>query len=296
MTTRHILAAALTCWLATPALAQNATGTGTGIGVSGSNSQSGAAANNAGIGNSTAVGTGVSRADSLSASGAAATGNQVNISSPANTNSNVNSTVSGTTTSNVNQTVSGSTTSNVNTRVSGTSTVKTNPSLAIGLAAAGLETCLGSASAGLSLAGFGLTGGSTYTDEGCQARLDSRTLWSYGLKQAAVWRMCLRPHVYESMPDICEMNRPGAMRAGLPVRALMSAEGSAGAMRVIDGRDGVEKDCLNYNSAKQKCYHWAGERSTARRVAAITPSKTLPKPKPVAPKSPPTEPAAAPKT
>jgi hypothetical protein len=72
--------------------------------------------------------------------------------------------------------------------------------------------------------------------------------------------------------------RPAAY--GLPVRALMSADGS-GAMRVIDGRDGVEKDCLNYSSAKQKCFQWAGERPR-QRTAAITPAKNLPKPKPAA--------------
>jgi len=258
-------AAALTCLLATPLYAQTATGTG--VGISGSNSQSGAASqsNNAGIGNSTATGTGISGADSRSASGAIAAGNQVNIAAaPAN------------------QAV----TSNVHSRVSGSTTVKTNPSLAMGLAAAGLETCLGSASGGLSLAGFGAVGGSTYTDEGCQARLDSRTLWSYGLKGAAVARLCARAEMWRSMPIECERYWPpgvplpagivvGAQPAayGLPVRALMSAEGS-GAMRVIDGRDGIEKDCLNYSSAKQKCFHWAGERPR-QRTAAVTPTKRL---------------------
>ena len=124
----------------------------------------------------------------------------------------------------------------------------------------------------MSLAGFGAVGGSTYTDEGCQARLDSRTLWSYGLKGAAVARLCARAEMWRSMPIECERYWPpgvplpagivvGAQPAayGLPVRALMSAEGS-GAIRVIDGRDGIEKDCLNYSSTKQKCYQWAGER------------------------------------
>jgi hypothetical protein len=261
-------AAALTCLLATPLYAQTATGTG--VGISGSNSQSGAASqsNNAGIGNSTATGTGISGADSRSASGALAAGNQVNIAAaPAN------------------QTV----TSNVNSRISGSTTVKTNPSLAMGLAAAGLETCLGSASGGLSLAGFGAVGGSTYTDEGCQARLDSRTLWSYGLKGAAVARLCARAEMWRSMPAECERYWPpgvplpaGIVVAGPRANIMMATGGDgSGAMRVIDGRDGIEKDCLNYSAAKQKCFQWAGERPR-QRTAAITPAKNLPKPKPAA--------------
>lgn len=265
---RLMTATALACLIASPALAQSATGTG--IGVSGSNSESAAQSNNAGIGNSnaTGVGTGVATSGSTSASGALAAGNQVNISSPAT------------------QTI------NSNSRVSGSTTVKTNPSLALGLAAAGLETCLGSASGGLSLAGFGAVGGSTYTDEGCQARLDSRTLWSYGLKGAAVARLCSRADMWRAMPLECERYWPpgvpypaGIVAAapaqyGLPVRALMSADAGGGSIRVIDGRDGVEKDCLNYSTTKQKCYQWSGEplHRSMVRTATVTPRANVQKP------------------
>ena len=58
-------------------------------------------------------------------------------------------------------------------------TVKNVPSVvAPGLAAAGLETCLGSVSGGGALLGPRLSFGTTIPDPGCAARLDARTLWS----------------------------------------------------------------------------------------------------------------------
>src|SRR5215831_9435016 len=71
--------------------------------------------------------------------------------------------------------------------VSGTQTLKNVPTaFAPGLAAAGLETCLGSVSGGGAFVGTGFSFGTTIPDPGCAARLDARTLWSMGLKKAAV--------------------------------------------------------------------------------------------------------------
>ena len=64
--------------------------------------------------------------------------------------------------------------------------------VAPGLAAAGLETCLGSVSGGGAFVGTGFSFGTTIPDPGCAARLDARTLWSMGLKKAAVARLCLK--------------------------------------------------------------------------------------------------------
>jgi hypothetical protein len=283
MKTKLLAATAVACLMSMPALAQ--TTTATGVGVSEANSQSGALA---------------------IAGGGAANGNTLNVTSPANTTATVTSTVSGTTTQ------------NVNSRVSGTSTLKTAPSMvAPGLAAAGLETCLGSASGTVSAIGFGIGGGSTYADEGCQARLDSRTLFAYGLKEAAVARLCQRAQVWNSMPQVCERYWP----AGMPVPqgvvviapgANMTMSVNGGAVRVINGKTGVEQDCLNYSATKQKCYQWAGEpiHRSMVRTAAVKPTEQMPqrivvKPKPKAPppvgfaapeapKAP--EPSAAPKS
>jgi hypothetical protein len=257
---KHLARTAFLCLLATTTItsAKAQTANGTGTAVSGSNSESGAIAIAGGGrgGNSSLV-----------------------INNPADTTSTVNQTVSGTTTSNINQ------------RVSGSQTVKSNPSMAMGLTAAGLETCLGSASGGLSLAGLGLMGGSTYTDEGCQARLDARTLASFGLKAAAVARLCARADIWRSMPDICQRYWPAsvALPYGIAVASpgnaraevTMSVDGNA--VRVVDGRDGVEKDCLSYNHTKQRCYHWAGEQPRRQKSASLTPANkpmpTMAKPK-----------------
>ena len=70
-----------------------------------------------------------------------------------------------------------------------------------GLAAAGVETCLGSASGGLSLMGGGLTFGSTKVDEGCTIRLLARQLYAFGLQKAAVALMCQDERVAIAMDD-----------------------------------------------------------------------------------------------
>ena len=81
-------------------------------------------------------------------------------------------------------------------------TVKNVPSIgAPGLTAAGLETCLGSVSGGGAFVGTGFSFGTTIPDPGCAARLDARTLWSMGLKKAAVARLCLNGDIYRAMPE-----------------------------------------------------------------------------------------------
>jgi len=285
---RHLAsAAALSCLLATPSYAQNTTAVGTGISGAEANSAAGAIAVNRGNGGNSSL----------------------TVNNPANTTATVNSNVSGATTSNIN--------SNGTTRVvsSGTTTVRTAPSMvAPGLAAAGLETCLGSASGTVSAIGFGIGGGSTYADEGCQARLDSRTLYAYGLKAAAVARLCQRVDIWRSMPDMCAQYWPvgqpypaGVYVAPAGVAITMSASSDAargGVIRVIDGRDGVEKDCLNYSHTARKCYHWLGDPPRGKRVANVeapqrikvkSKSQKPPKPEPQTEPAK-TEPAEAPNT
>jgi hypothetical protein len=207
----------------------------------------------------TATGTGTAVSGSQSASGAVAVSGSGNNSSSALT---------------INNPPQPSTTTQ-NVRTSGTSSIKTVPTaVSPALAAAGLETCLGSASGGVSALGFGVSGGSTMTDEGCQARLDSRTLWAMGLKGAAVARLCKRIDIYNSMPDICERYRP----VPAPTGVILDARGtSSGAIEVVDGRSGTTRLCDNYDAARQKCWQWTGEPSIRRkpRVAAMTPPKSV---------------------
>lgn len=84
-----------------------------------------------------------------------------------------------------------------------TSRVITTPTVvAPGLAAAGVETCLGSASGGLSLMGGGFTFGGTMVDEGCTIRLLARQLFAFGLKNAALALMCQDDRVAAAMDAV----------------------------------------------------------------------------------------------
>src|ERR1700733_4517362 len=88
----------------------------------------------------------------------------------------------------------------VNSPASTTNRLITTPTIAApGLAAAGVETCLGSAAGGLSLMGGGITFGATKVDEGCTLRLLSRTLFAFGFQKAALALMCQDQHVAVAM-------------------------------------------------------------------------------------------------
>lgn len=68
-----------------------------------------------------------------------------------------------------------------------------------GLAAAGVETCLGSTSGGVSLMGGGVTFGTTKVDDGCTIRLLARQLFAFGFQKAAVALMCQDERVAVAM-------------------------------------------------------------------------------------------------
>lgn len=71
--------------------------------------------------------------------------------------------------------------------------------VAPGLAAAGIESCLGSTSVGGAGPGFGVTIGSTTTDRGCNLRLYSRTLYALGHRVAATQILCNDPDVAQAL-------------------------------------------------------------------------------------------------
>jgi hypothetical protein len=210
----------LLCGAASPALSQSATATGTGVGISSSRSNAAAQAIGGGNAQSTATG-GRSHANANNAL-------TVNgAATPANTSASI------TTVPNA---------------------------YAPGLTAAGLETCLGSVSGGGSALGWGATFGTTVPDPGCAARLDARTLWSFGLKAAAIARLCLMSDVYRSMPDICQrylpQGQPGyAVAAGeIPPPPAVYA---GGPVEVVIRRTGEHRMCDDYDVARQRCRVWA---------------------------------------
>lgn len=155
-----------------------------------------------------------------------------------------------------------------NSTVPADQTVRSVPSVvAPGLAAAGLETCLGSVSGGGAFVGTGFSFGTSIPDAGCAARLDARTLWSMGLKKAAVARLCLNGDIYRAMPEVCRQYLPPpAPRypAAQPVPARYEqAEASeeqpytGGDIWLVEGATGKNRLCNDYDVTQQSCRVWA---------------------------------------
>lgn len=259
---RMLAIAAIAAASVTPAFAQQATAVGTGIAASRSQSNSGAVAiggGNATGGNATG-GTGIATAtggQSVATGGRGGTG--VGIGTGGNPTATINIAAA-----------PSSTTSTINNQ--GTSTVRNVPSVfSPGLAAAGIETCLGSVSGGGSFVGTGFSFGGTIPDPSCSARLDSRTLWSFGLKKAAIARLCLNSDIYASMPEVCSAYLPqrvqqvGYAVAGpgfptfpgwQPRIPSIAPEDNAGPVEVVVARTGEHKLCRDYDTFKHRCNAW----------------------------------------
>jgi len=145
-----------------------------------------------------------------------------------------------------------------NSTVPADQTVKNVPSVfAPGLAAAGLETCLGSVSGGGAFLGTGLSFGTTIPDTGCAARLDARTLWSMGLKKAAVARLCLNTEIYRAMPEVCRVYLPQSVPASSGhAQASEGQPRTIGDIWLVQGK-GKNRLCNNYDVTQQRCRVWA---------------------------------------
>lgn len=87
--------------------------------------------------------------------------------------------------------ITGTTTQNINYSVSGTTTVKNVPDVGAPALSSSNDTCMGSTSIGGSGVGFGISLGTTWTDENCLMLKNSRELWNMGMKSAALARMCM---------------------------------------------------------------------------------------------------------
>ena len=184
-----------------------------------------------------------------------------------------------------------------NSTVPADQTVKNVPSVfAPGLGAAGLETCLGSVSGGGAFVGTGFSFGTTIPDPGCAARLDARTLWSMGLKKAAVARLCLNGDIYRAMPEVCDKYLPRPA-PGYPVpppvpTRYAQAEASeeqpytGGDIWLVEGATGKNRLCHDYDVTQQRCRVWAHtvHHSAPKKKAAASgePSHTAASPAPAA--------------
>ena len=155
-----------------------------------------------------------------------------------------------------------------NSTVPADQTVKNVPGVvAPGLAAAGLETCLGSVSGGGAFVGTGFSFGTTVPDPGCAARLDARTLWSMGLKKAAVARLCLNGDIYRAMPEVCDqyLPPPAPSYSALPLVRTRYARAQASEEQphtirdiwLVEGAIGKNRFCNEYDVTRQRCRVWA---------------------------------------
>lgn len=73
---------------------------------------------------------------------------------------------------------------------SGTTTVKNTPSVSGPPLVSSNDTCMGSTSGSVNVAGFGAGLGTTWTDQNCKMLKNSRELWNMGMKAAALALMC----------------------------------------------------------------------------------------------------------
>lgn len=69
--------------------------------------------------------------------------------------------------------------------------VKNVPSVGAPALTSSNDTCMGSTSVGAAGVGFGITIGSTWTDNNCTMLKNSREMWNMGMKAASLARMCM---------------------------------------------------------------------------------------------------------
>nr|WP_279090560.1 hypothetical protein [Comamonas thiooxydans] len=113
------------------------------------------------------------------------------IESRSTSSSDQNITTNGTTTQNLNSTVSGTSRNIV--EYSGTYTVKNVPSVNGPNLTTSNDTCMGSSSGSANGPGFGVSFGTTWTDEHCKRLKMSRELWNKGMKAASLAMDCMDP-------------------------------------------------------------------------------------------------------
>lgn len=85
------------------------------------------------------------------------------------------------------------------TEISGTQTIRNVPSVSGPPLTTSNDTCMGSTSGSLNLAGLGIGGGSTWVDNNCKRLKNARELWNMGMKGAGMALMCKDPENREAL-------------------------------------------------------------------------------------------------
>lgn len=70
-------------------------------------------------------------------------------------------------------------------------TIKNVPSVSGPPLTTSNDTCMGSTSGSVNIAGLGIGGGTTWTDTNCKRLKNSREMWNMGMKAAALAMMCM---------------------------------------------------------------------------------------------------------
>jgi hypothetical protein len=80
-----------------------------------------------------------------------------------------------------------------------TQTIKNTPSVSGPALTTSNDTCMGSTSGSLNIAGLGIGGGTSWVDENCKMLKNSRELWNMGMKAASMALMCNDPANREAL-------------------------------------------------------------------------------------------------
>ena len=208
------------------AQAQTLDGTSTSTATSGSGAVSGSTANGNGV-NSTVNSSSTSNSGSASISGSTSTSTGANTSSTANTGpssatTGASTATTGPSTSNAaNQGNSFVSNNNFNSSTPAHQSLATAPQIyAPSLSTTLTETCMGSASVGISVVGGGGTIGKTYTDTQCVRRLNARELANQGWHAEACEVLLGDPEVAKAFGKTgrtCEWTPPPAYMSPPPV-------------------------------------------------------------------------------
>ena len=141
--------------------------------------------------------------------------------------SDQNITQSGTTTQNVNSTIGGTSKNIV--EYTGSYTMKNVPSVNGPNLTTSNDTCMGSSSGSANGPGFGVSFGTTWSDDHCKRLKMSRELWNKGMKAASLAMDCMDPAARVAL-EITGSKCPQSMTADERRNnygANASAEGSA---------------------------------------------------------------------
>jgi hypothetical protein len=85
--------------------------------------------------------------------------------------------------------------------VDGTQVVKNTPSVNGPPLTTSNDTCMGSTSGSMNIAGLGIGGGSTWVDGNCKLLKNSRELWNMGMKAASMAMLCKDPDMREALEE-----------------------------------------------------------------------------------------------